>query len=183
MFGALTTGRVCPISPIPGALRRDGVFLQIFQVDKFECRDVGCFEHDLWSGARLQCLLPALDAQAPPIARFQSWKTVSRNGRAEVVTNGRRKFQEGVCGNDADQVEPGVIRARVAAAVSIKSSAWVETAGFQRCSQDVVCGAHWYCLARGCLVVYGDVRRHNGVRLVWRGLESCAGSGPNQIIP
>ena len=138
---------------MPGRLRRDGVFLQIFQVDKFECRDVGRFEHDLWGGARLQCLLPALDAQAPAIACFQPWKTVSGNGCAEVVTNGCRKFQEGVCGNDADQVEPGVIRARVAAAVPIKSSAWVETAGFQWCSQDVVCGAHWYGLVRGCLVL------------------------------
>ena len=42
-------------------------------------------QHDRRRDARLQCLLPATHAQAPPVARRQAGEAVRRNGRREVV--------------------------------------------------------------------------------------------------
>lgn len=97
-----------------------------------------CFQNHGAACARALCFQPSGGADAPTIARLEAWKTELRHGRGEIVTVPRRRLQKGFIDDAADGMDTGVVRAGIAAAVSIEAGQGIRAARLQRLSQHIL---------------------------------------------
>ncbi len=111
------------------AFKRDGVALEVFEIDEFQRMDVGGFQNDRAGDTGLEGLFPAGDTDTPTVPGFQSWKTVQRKGGDKVVTNRLLMGEKLGCHLAADGVKSFVIGAGIAATVAVETRQRFERAG------------------------------------------------------
>lgn len=97
------------------------VSLQILEADKFQGRDVRCFEHHWGRYASFQSLSPAFDTQTPAISRHQTRKVEHRVGSGQIIPPLTREREELGRHPGADKMQTDVSTARVAVAIPIKT--------------------------------------------------------------
>ena len=119
------------------------MFSQIVQFHKFERRYVRGGEHDPRRATRLEGLLPARDAEAPLISRFQAGKAEVKGGRREIISRRLRKREKLRVYPHADRVETVVPRARMAAAIPEKTRRRTVTVSKLDSSPDSIFFLNW----------------------------------------
>ena len=118
----------------------DGVRLEVGQRYRPQRLLVRRRQHDRRRDARLQCLLPATHAQAPPVARRQAGEAVRRNGRREVVAARGGEGQKFGRHHGADDVRAVVVGAGLAAAVAVEARHRVAATVLEVAAEDVLRG-------------------------------------------
>ena len=111
-------------SPVQRLGEVDGVFFEILEVHKFERGLMRRPEHDPRRFARLQRLQPPSCAETPSVTRFQAREAKVWNWRRKIVAARLREREKVVGHLDADRMQSGVLRTRVAAAGPIESCQW-----------------------------------------------------------
>jgi hypothetical protein len=89
---------------------------------------------------RCPCLLhlqPPRRAHAPTVSRLQSRKPILRHRRRQIVPQRLRRRQKSLIHNAADRMQTQVFRARIAAAVAVKTRHRLAPTRRQRLTQDV----------------------------------------------
>src|SRR5271155_400470 len=120
----------------------DRVALQHLQRDDLQGGLVGRGQSDFGSFAGLECLLPALGAQAPAIARLQTRKAEFRYRRRQIVAGRLRERQKGGIDAGANRVQPEILGSGIAAAVAVKSGHRLGAALGERLAEHVACFRH-----------------------------------------
>ena len=82
---------------------------------------MGGFQNNLGCHSGIVGVLPPTGTQAPFVARFKSRKFVFRARGAEVISLLSGKFQELICHDGANGVNPRVTLSGVAVAISVVS--------------------------------------------------------------
>ena len=97
--------------------------LQCVQRDHCERLLVRRCEHDRYGNTRLESFPPSGNADAPAVARLESWKAEFRDGGNEVIATLKREGQKFFGYLHAYDVQPNVVGAGVAATVAVKPGA------------------------------------------------------------
>ena len=85
----------------------------------------------------MQGLLPALEAEAPLVARSQTGKLVLRNWSDEVVATRLRKEKKFLSDDHANEVHSGVVREALTAAIAYESGEGIVRAGSKIVAKNV----------------------------------------------
>src|SRR6185503_6080772 len=118
----------------------DGVLLEGRERHDREDRLVGGREYGGGSDAVAVGAGPVDGGDAPAVAGTQSGEAVVRAGRHEVVADAALVVEELVCQHGADRVAAQVLRAGVAAAVTVEPGHRVGTTGLELPAEDVAFG-------------------------------------------
>ena len=109
-----------------------GVANELFHRDRLQAFFVCGFQHYKRGTSSLQCLLPAVYAQAPFIPRIQSREVVEGYRSTQVVTLRFCKSEKLLRHYSANGMRARVHRPGVAAAISKKAGEWLIAASDQR---------------------------------------------------
>ena len=123
--------RIFTFSLFPFFTVPDGVAFQIFETDDGQGGFVRRIEINPRSHIRVQGLAPAQHAEAPLVAVLDTGESVLRHRRRQIVARRLGERQKFVRRLDADRVPAGVVDARAAVTVAVKSRHWVRAAAFQ----------------------------------------------------
>ena len=82
-------------------------------------------------------LLPTLRTETPAIPRFKPRKAVGLHWRAEIVSDGFRKFEKFISYLNANCVAAMIFRTSLTATSSMKPSPRLQAAGFQDSTQHI----------------------------------------------
>jgi len=98
---------------------------------------VGRFEDDGARSTGLLDLEPASGTDAPAVSGFEAGETELRHGRAEIVAERLRGFEEGRVDDTADGVDTVVVGTGLAAAGAVEAGHGLAAAGVERLAEDV----------------------------------------------
>lgn len=115
---------------------------QLVEVDEFQRGNVCRGQVDRRRRTRLKSFFPAFDAQTPPVARLQAGESVLRQRTDQVIASITAEFQEFHRHDRANDMDPGILPARVAATGAIETGKGFGRAGDQRLAQNVSCLRH-----------------------------------------
>ena len=99
---------------------------------------VSGFEDDWTSCSSLLDLEPASGTDAPAVSGFEAGETELRHGRAEIVAERLRGFEEGRVDDTADGVDTVVVGTGLAAAGAVEAGHGLAAAGVERLAEDVL---------------------------------------------
>ena len=99
----------------------------------------GAQDHARWVSG-FEGFLPALRAQAPAIAGFETGKTDLRYRRRQIVAARFGESEKGVGYHHANRMAAHVLTAGVAAAVPVKARHRLDRAKFKRFAEDIARG-------------------------------------------
>ena len=95
--------------------------LQLLQANELESRRVGRFQIDRGCDVVLLRVFPARDANAPFVARLESWKSPFRMRRDQVVPIQYGKIEELPGGQDTDRMQSNILWPGTTIAVAVKA--------------------------------------------------------------
>jgi 2'-5' RNA ligase len=104
---------------------------QILEIDKLEDRRMRRFEIDRCRPATIERCFPTRHADAPAVARFQSWETPLGHRSDEIVAVEHREIEKFLGDFDADGMQTDVFRSGAAIPIAIKSSHRIATTAAQ----------------------------------------------------
>jgi len=111
--------------------------MEVCHVHPFGGGGVSGVEADLGCHACFEGLLPALDAEAPAVAGYQTWEVVLGARGDEIIAHAPGEFEELVCHFDTDGVQPFVIGPRAAVAIAVKAGHGLAAAAAEFLAEDV----------------------------------------------
>jgi len=115
----------------------DSKSFEIAQRAITQCRFVRRAKYDTGRVVGFECLLPALRAETPAIARFQPGKADFRHRRRQVIAARSGKAKESVGHDYADGVTANILPASIATAVPVKACHWFDRAKFKRLAKNI----------------------------------------------
>lgn len=110
---------------------------QIFHINVFQCIYMRTLQNHRGRNACIKGFFPTQSAQAPAIARHESWETKFWSGCRKIIATLFRKQQKLFRHFCADDVGSTIRFIRMTAAIPKVTCHWVRRAGFQGCSNNV----------------------------------------------
>lgn len=128
---AKSRGRSAPLRQI------DGEPFEIAERAISERRLVGGPQDHARRVGGFEGFLPALGAQAPAIAGFESGEADFRNRRRQIVAARFGESEKGVGHHHANRMAANILTAGVAAAVPVKARHWLDRTGLKGVAENV----------------------------------------------